>query len=885
MKGESNQHLTVCKKNHCKQLQLSWLVIISILLIMVLSPIEGYSTKSIPRNDIHQNDKYYEFLLLLEVSNIGSIEISSVMFEEEVFLSVSEIFNFLRIRNIPSTYFDSISGFVMNPESKYVIDRLNNRIEYKKKVYQLKDGDLLQTETNLYMAIRYFGEIFGLECLYNLRRLSVTLNTNIDLPIIRDLRLKAIRKNLHQITKKREADTIYKRNNPLFSFGMVDWSIHSVQRINERSNTRFNIALGSILAGGETNIALKYNSSQPLNKKDFYYRWRLANDDFKFIKQALVGKINPYSTSSIHNPVIGVQFTNTPTAYRRSFGSYTLSNYTEPGWTVELYVNNILVGYEKADASGFYSFEVPVIYGSTNVRLKFYGPWGEEQMQEQSINVPYSFVPKNKLEYKVTGGIVEDDSLSRYTRSEVNYGLSRHMTIGGGVEYLSSVSSGNIMPFLNTTLSLGGKLLFTANYTHNVMAKATLNYQFLSGIRLNLEYTKFKEGQTAIIYNYLEVRKLAITKAFRLKKFSLFSRISIQQFVLPTTKYTSAEFMLSGSYSGVSANITTYGIFSGLPKAFIYSNLSLRFEFLDWITLNPQMQYDFSNKKVISVKLGAEKRVFNSGYLTFSYENLIKSNSSYVQLGFRFDLPYAKTNMSVISGKNTSFTESVSGSLQIANNGRYIKATNRSGVGMGGVAILPFLDLNNNGVFDKSEPKVYGLDVKISKGQVEYVKKDTTIVITQLEPYTNYFIELGLTFIDNIAWRIDKKSIDIEIIANQIRLIEVPVTVVGEATGMVYLKTGNTTRGLGRILMNFYNEQGKKVAQTLTESDGYFSYMGLKPGSYIVKVDEEQLKKLKLMAIPIGITITILSDIDGDIVDDIEFTLEKKNTNTIKMKI
>ena len=89
------------------------------------------------------------------------------------------------------------------------------------------------------------------------------------------------------------------------------------------------------------------------------------------LRQVMAGKIATRATSSIYNPVVGVQFTNTPTTFRRSFGSYTLSDKTEPGWIVELYVNNVLVDYVKADASGFFTFEVPLVYGNSLVMLKY----------------------------------------------------------------------------------------------------------------------------------------------------------------------------------------------------------------------------------------------------------------------------------------------------------------------------------------------------------------------------------------------------------------------------------------------------------------------------------------------------------------------------------
>ncbi len=111
----------------------------------------------------------------------------------------------------------------------------------------------------------------------------------------------------------------------------------------------------------------------------------------------MAGKIHTGAISSIYNPVVGVQLTNTPTTYRRSFGTYNLSDRTDPGWIVELYVNNVLVDYVKADASGFFTFEVPLVYGNSIVKLKFYGPWGEERTREQNINIPYNFLPAKNL--------------------------------------------------------------------------------------------------------------------------------------------------------------------------------------------------------------------------------------------------------------------------------------------------------------------------------------------------------------------------------------------------------------------------------------------------------------------------------------------------------
>ncbi|PQB06742.1 hypothetical protein BST83_05920 [Polaribacter filamentus] len=77
---------------------------------------------------------------------------------------------------------------------------------------------------------------------------------------------------------------------------------------------------------------------------------------------------------------------------RTASGSYTVTDTTEPNWTVELYINDILIDFTQADAAGLYVFKVPIVYGYTVIKLKFYGPLGEERTEERIKNTPYSFM-------------------------------------------------------------------------------------------------------------------------------------------------------------------------------------------------------------------------------------------------------------------------------------------------------------------------------------------------------------------------------------------------------------------------------------------------------------------------------------------------------------
>jgi cell division protein FtsN len=118
---------------------------------------------------------------------------------------------------------------------------------------------------------------------------------------------------------------------------------------------------------------------------------------------------------------------------------------------------------------------------------------------------------------------------------------------------------------------------------------------------------------------------------------------------------------------------------------------------------------------------------------------------------------------------------------------------------------------------------------------------------------------------------------------NILKLIEIPVIVAGEATGTVELEENGMRNGLGRIIVNFVTGSGKHAGRVLTEEDGYFSYLGLSPGKYTVIIDTAQLRKLNMTAEPDSIQFDVAGGTEGDIVDGLDFVLEKIPQDIIRI--
>ncbi len=835
------------------------------LFIFSFFSVQGYSQKG--------ND-YEELPVTLHVPKIGTTEIAVLVQNEEAYLAVKDLFDFLKIKNTTSENGDTLEGFFMDPQASYLIDNVHHLIIFNGKTVALSPSELIETETHLYLKASLFGRVFGLECRFDFRDLSVYLQTELELPAIREGQQALMRRNLDQLKGEKKADTTLKRKFSLWRLGAADWSVTTNQETNVGNTMRANLVMGAVVAGGEATANLTYYSAQPFSSRQQSFRWRYVNNAHTLLRQVTAGRITVPSVSTILGPLNGIQLTNTPTSFRRSFGSYRYTGTTEPEWMVELYVNGILLHYVRSDASGFFSFDIPLVYGTSAIRLKFYGPWGEESSREETISIPFNFLPARQFEYTLTSALVDDGKNSRFSRAEAGYGINRRLTLAAGMEYLSSVMDGKPMPFLKASVRLGPSLVLNGEHIGGVGSKTTLHYRLPSNLQLDAAYNKFEKEQSAIWYNYLEERQVSVSTPLRLKKIHGFSRLSYHQYILPKTRYSHAELLLSALVAGVSSNVKTYAQFTPFGSPTIYSCLSLSFRLPYDIRLTTQVQYHYNQRNLGMVKVEAEKRISNRGFLNVSYENNPLLRTGAFNLGVRYQFSMAQVLFSARRGNGTTTTtQSARGSLLYEGRSRYLALSSQTTVGRGGLVVVPFLDLNGNGRRETGEPKAPGLNLRINGGRVERNEQEATLRIVGLEAYTDYLLELDKSSFDNIAWQIKKPTIKVTVEPNQMSLVEVPVSVVGEASGMVYLQKGGEQKGLSRVTVHFYDSSSKQVGQTLSEGDGYFSYLGLEPGTYTARLDTAQLQALQLTARPQSLAFTIARSEEGVIADGFEFVL------------
>jgi hypothetical protein len=790
---------------------------------------------------------------------------------EELYYNIEGLFKTLEIKcNLD---LNSLVGFIGNEKNLYEINFETKIITIGDKVINIKNG-LIERFGEKYIKADLISQAFGLNFVFNPRSLSVKLTANFELLFLKQIRLEKTRNNISKLQGKTiTIDTILPRNYHLFKFGTVDWSLNSSQSIakegeNNNINTT-NLSIGSELLFGEANFSLNYSDQSKFDINQIQYNWRWINNDNKLIKQARFGRIGAQNIPQVNSPIIGATINNNSNTVRKASGFYIITDITEPNWKVELYINDVLVDFTEADASGLYVFKVPNVFGYNTLKLKFYGPLGEERTEERTKNTPYRFTPIKTLAYSLTAGILQNTKNTYYSRLILDYGITNFLTITAGLEYLSTKPNNIFVPFAKISFQPTSKLILNLDYLNQENFKGLLNYYITSSTFLEIDYSKRKIAEL----NKLERIKIQLSTPFKTKIISGLTRLVLQQYRYEKFNYNQINFTFSGFYKQLKFNSSSFANWATANTPQINSALALSYKLKNGMALVSSANYNVTAKKISNVRAQLQMKVLEMN-LSASYMRSFLSQSDFLTLSLTYNLPFARLGFSGnYNDQNFNFNENAQGSLVFGGDNTFVQTRNNSAMGKGGILLHPFLDVNQNGTFDKGEKKVLLSSVNVPGATVAISKKDSIVRILDLNAFINYTIEFSDTSLDYISWRFKKKTYQVMVDPNQYKHVFVPIIAVGEISGTVFLKKGKNIEGQGRVNLQIFDEKENKVAETLSEFDGYYSYLGLKTGKYTIRVDPKQLKALNYLSVPLVHEIVIKASEYGNILDNLDFNL------------
>ncbi len=737
---------------------------------------------------------YEEIPVTVTMSSSWGFESWILMMDNgSYFIDIKELFTNLEI---PYTEIDGgeiATGFIERENRTYKIDFQKMEIKYDGEKHQLEKGSYIDAGM-FYLRDDILEEIFDIETEFKIRDLSLKLSANFELPRFKEMRLEEMRRNIAKIQGKEFiADTVVDRNRKLFAGSMLDWTASATQTTSGIYNGGLELVYGSEFLWGKFTAGASLASHSHFIPRGFLYNWHWVNNDNPIARQVQLGMID------LNNALVGLNITNQSTELREATGSYEHTGETESNWTVELYVNGKLIDYQIADASGFYTFTVPFVYGASAVQVISYGPEGQERIEERNVRAPYTMMMAKSFQYDVSAGIiptvVTEESAQNYNEflylrksnlmaapriveADMRYGITNKLTVSTDLRYQLIPYSANKPDSISSeSFNYGAQLTYNFASWISMSAFNSDNKNIGGGLNLSLP------ARTTVSMNYNHTlsnknynARASISKSYR------------RGFVggIVRAQYTSTGDMhtinghFSNSIKRFNTSISYNELRNRVSTTVQTGQVSLGYGF-GAAAISTGCDVDFILKEPLSINSSFNTAV-GKGRLGAKFNRNIVLESNQYSLSYSINFNTVKTSVRThtVDDGSTSFRERASGGIAFSKD--HVKFDRRHTINGAGITLHPYLDLNFNNIYDQGDTTI---QVPVLSSRVYRNSSDSLSRIGIIQAHTSHQIEFSNDYLDYYSWQFPYKKWEVDVDPHQYKNIDVPIHVFGEATGSV----------------------------------------------------------------------------------------------------
>lgn len=553
----------------------------------------------------------------------------------------------------------------------------------------------------------------------------------------------------------------------------------------------------------------------------------------------------------------GMLVSNRPLSQSSSFGQHSLQGPLPPGWDVELFFNDVLVGFQASVPDGQYHFnELELLFGPNEFRLVFHGPLGQVRVETETFLLEQSITRPGEFFYSVAQQR-DEDGLAR-SLAQFDWGIGEHLAATGGIartpvdgitrNYLklglkthwrSMIASADLVKSEQGALTeLGVRTRlgdWSINANHARLADFTSEWFQPSGNPIQSSSQLRVDGAVQLPGSSL---RLPVTlEGRREQRESGSSNIDV-------TGRMSAHLRGSSATGQV-----RWQSFGGQELASTTLQISRR---VDGVRLRSQVNYELlPASRLIAVALSADKRM-GEGYLANAgIRRLFGSSETRYTVGLNKNL--GSFGLGVSAGYSSSGEISAGLRLFLAmgrephGGGWMFDAQPMANTGA--ASALVFLDENLNGRMDTGEMPIQdvGFTVNGSKHPVTTDARGLAY-LARLPIMEQTDIGLSTATLDDPQWLPQRKGMRMVPRRGAVAELQFPVVTTSEIEGSVYLNDGAHRRAMEAVVVELVDESGNVVATSTSASDGYYVMTQVLPGEYEVRVSPDQLERLELRA-------------------------------------
>ncbi len=865
------------------------------LVALLAAPKVASGSEGPLQQEARRNSKAEDIYLSFSFGGLVNTVITAFYLNDSVYIPVSAVFRQLRVDNSVDMRSKVLRGFYIKPSDKYEIDFSAGVARIGGKEIAFDTSKVIVGQLDFYVLPSFFKRVFNLDFTVDFSSLSLFLRANQELPIIRDYQRGIMRR--YEVTSPEsnlvQAPLKYPRERNLLNGGVVDYSLSAFTN-GGSSNYNYSLTGGAEILGGETEGSV--SGSFARNISSIYssgFSWKYAVDSSAYLTYAALGNLS--SNGLTQYGYRGAQVSNEPLAVRTLFGQYTVRAKTNPNWDVELYVNGQLVGYKRADAQGNAEFSIPLVYGTSFIQIKYYGPNGEFSETDRRLQIPFTFVPAGQVNYTISAGKLDNTDYD-FLSGNVVFGVNDWMTDKIGMDYLDSPLFSKPLIYNSLYLRLATDYTLSIDAAPLAFYRSTFSALYASQAAFDLLYSRYKQN---LLYNPgLELQEAQadayLPFSISHNSFNFRAAGDAQDYVGGQKSYSYSAYF-SASLSQLNASVGYLRSMinyagGGTIENYNYTGTvlySLSFprgplDFLNGTFLNVTGRYGILKNSLddISFQLSRDVRQYIRIAFTAERDYINKSTSFNVQIVA--DLPFTRsTTTTQFQNGSGYYTENVSGSVGFDSNYGNFLFNDLGWVGHSAASMRMFVDANGNGKYDPGEEVIKEGNVPLRQAVSTEKSNDGIIRDWNLLPYTQYSADVDINSIRNPLWIPEMKSFSFITDPDSYKKIDIPFFVGGVVEGRVLKSQDGKLSAISGLTMEIKSVSGDIEKSVSVFNDGSFYYMGLPPGRYEAYVDSSQLAVLGVYEVPEKLLFDVKPTKNGDYVEGLSILLKNKGSKEI----
>ncbi len=797
----------------------------------------------------------------LRIGRITGTTVQAYRVRSEVLLPLSQFFQLVEIRH-RLTLEGRLEATVDPGNLPIVIDPRSDSMQYGDRRVRIEREFIRYESAELYVGSERLGDLLGVMFSVDWSDLTATVIDPSSLPIGRRLRREAAREAYLRRPDGMRADLTLGLQRPSWDGVVVDYSLFSPSN-DPLAGSNYGFGLGADVGGGSLEMLAQSVGPAEQGRLHIDASWTGVWRENRWVKQLRFGDVA--STGPRSRALEGVSITNAPFVRPSLIGSLRYGGRLEPGWSVEAYRGGDLVAYDSADAAGGFSIALPVRYGENPVDFVAYGPFGEIREFNRTYRVLSELLPARRFEYGVSAGRCPQPSFicNATTNLDLRFGATARWTVQGGLDqYWRDSLPDRTHPYAALVGNPSNAWAIQSEVVAAGLVRGALRYEPSVDLRLEGEYVHFARDSASVLAVPGRRAQWTFTGFFRPKTSQgffffegRFERISTDDGALTRTRLGASlqtNEMRLLPYVRTEHGQSTTGP-SGVNNR-EYAGLST--------FLMPQARWGrFLSQTLLRTNAEIERHAGLVSWSAFAARSLARGVR--VEVGANWlrgdaGLTYTVTVTSYFSalraltsviappGQPVSATQFLQGSVL------WDRRTDRLGVAPGpslersGLSGHVFMDLNANGIRDVGEPAVAAARVLVGSLSAG-TDSSGAYRVWDLVPFEPVIVSLDSLSLDSPLLVPLFARTSIVPGPNRFRSLDIPVVAAGVIEGRV-LRNNAGVGGVTLILTDRRTGTGRTL---VTFNDGAFYLMGVKPGDYELRVDEQVLDALAVDAEPV----------------------------------